>query len=186
MSRDLIDRIDIVSGFVPVAMNSQNNQGTWVNMEMYESCLIIFSAAAGGATGHNPVLLLQQAKDNAGTSAKNLDYLRVRTKVGSALDAVAQVTEYYYTGSGVYTARPYTSNPDPSPDDGSANSFAVSPSNDQMLAWIVVHSEDMDNANGFGHLALYVAEPGQAQTGEVLYIMHDARFAGYPNQSSIA
>lgn len=185
MIDEIIDKIDFVSGFVPVDMQTADNNGTWVDLSKYEGCIAVLFKGIG-TSGDDPIFLVQQAKDNASGSAKALNYSRVRAKIGAtSVAAVAAATEYLYAGSGSYTAR--TDGASPVAVDSSANSFKPTSAADSAFIWVLIRGEHLDVKNGFTHVNVKIADIGSnAQLGCVFYVMVGPRYAEYQNQSAIA
>lgn len=190
---NLIDRMDIVSMFVPVDTQAPGGPPTdpsvWVDMSQYKAVIFVFHKGKGIA-GDDPVFVLEQAKTNAGGSKKNLNYARFRKKQavgGAAVNAVAAATEMICTGvegSATFTARTDTNN-QPSARGQSAVD-ALSAEN-EMVMWTIVRATDLDVQNGFTHARFSIADTGAggAQLGSGLAICVGARFAQFPNASAV-
>src|SRR3954468_5365170 len=78
----LVERVQICGGFRPVDLSTAANNGDWVSMKDFDSCVVIFFKAAGTA-GDDPTLTLKQATDVSGTGAKALNFSRIDFKQGT-------------------------------------------------------------------------------------------------------
>jgi hypothetical protein len=151
-----IQQMNIEAAFVPVDMQTGANNGDWASMKDYRRCLVVLFKAAGTA-GDDPVFKLQQATDNAGTGAKDLNFTVVYEKVGT-LASVAQFTRTTQSAATSYT------------NAASAEG--------QAIMVVEVKDADLDVSNDFTHIQLSVADVGSnAQLGCGLYIMCDPRTA---------
>jgi hypothetical protein len=161
----LLDRAQIVEGFAPVDLQAAANDGDWVSLKNYNHVTVIFHKKAGTA-GDDPTLTLEQATAVAGTSAKGLNFTRIFTKQGAALNAVGTFTEVTQTAASTYT------------DATSAEVAAI---------WVVeIDAQDLDVNGGFDCVRARVADVGgNAQLGSLLYILTEARFGASPMPSAI-
>lgn len=140
----------IAAAFVPVDMQAGANNGDWVNMANYQRVLAVLFKAAGTA-GDDPIFKLQQAKDAAGTGAKDLLFTTIYSKVGAALTALGQFTKITQAAATSYT------------DATSAEA--------QAIIAVEVLAEQLDSDGGFTHIQLSVADVGgNAQLGCGFYI----------------
>jgi hypothetical protein len=157
MQGELLEQANIVSAFVPVDTQDGANNGDWVSMKNYNRALVVLFKDAGVA-GDDPVFTLRQATDNSGTSAKALNFTRVRTKVGTQT-GIGQFTLNTQSAANTYT------------DTDSAEAEAI-------MA-VEVKAEDLDTDNGFDHIQLQIPDTGSAgaQLGCGFYILYDPRFA---------
>lgn len=190
----LIDRMDIVSMFVPVDSQTGGNPATdpskWIDLSYYKAVIFVYHHAKGVA-GDDPVFLLEQAKTNAGGSKKNLNYARFRYKRGTGgaeVNAVSAITEMICTGaesSATFTARTDTNNQPAA--RGQSFVDALGAENESVM-WVIVRATDLDVQNGFSHARFSIADTGAggAQLHSGLAICIGARYAGFPNQSAIA
>lgn len=155
----LIDELQICAGFGPVDMQAAANTGDWVNLEDYESCLVILFKAAGTA-GDDPTLTLLQATDASGTGSKALNFTRIYKKQGT-LTSIAAYTEVTQSAANTYT------------DATSAEVAAI---------WAVeVKAADLDVAGGFTFMLASVADVGSnAQLGCLLYLLSKPRYGAAP------
>lgn len=156
MAEGWLEGNNIQSAFVPVDLQDGANNGDWVSLAEYKRVLCVLFAAAGTA-GDDPVFKLQQAKDNAGTGAKDLNFTVIHSKVGT------QTSLGNFTRSTQAAATSYT-------DDESAEA--------QKLIAVEIKRDDLDVANDFTHVQLSVADVGgNAQLGCAFYLLLDADHA---------
>jgi hypothetical protein len=154
MSR-LIETMQIASAFVPVNLATAANNGDWVSMANYRRCLVVLFKGAGGAT-ENPVFTLQQATDNAGTSAKALNFTDYYTKIGT-LTAVSQFTRVTQSAAGSATPASATS---------------------EAIIAAEINAAMLDVNGGFSHIQLSIPDVGAtSQLAGGLYILFDPRYA---------
>lgn len=143
--------IDVVAGIVPVDLSAAANDGDWVNAQAAEAVTVLFFAAAGTA-GQDPVFTLQQAQDNAGTGAKDLNFTKISHKAGT-LTAVPNWTEVEQTAANTYT---------------NATHAEV-----QKIYAVTIQTREMDASGGFNHLRVQIPDVGAAaQLGCALYLLH--------------
>ena len=157
MSEKLLQMVDIAAAFVPVDMQTADNNGDYVDMAKYDKVLAVLFKGIGTA-GDDPVFKLQQAKDKSGGSVKDLKFSVIYSKVGATvLNAVGQFTRTTQTAATSYTD-------------------AASAENEAIIA-VEIQASDLDMANGFQFVRLDIANiGGNAQLGGGLYIMFDARY----------
>lgn len=149
----LLEKLQLVAGFVPVNMATAANNGDWVSLKNYRRCLAVLFKAAGAA-GEDPVFTLRQATDVAGAGAKALNFTTVQSKVGADLQTIAQWTTTAQAAANTYT------------DLVSAES--------QALICVDIKAEDLDIKNGFDCVQLQIPDVGAtAQVGCALYILMD-------------
>lgn len=161
---DLLEQVQIVSGFLPVDMQAAANTGDWVSMKDYERCTIVFFKAAGTA-GDDPTLTLQEATAVAGTGNQDLAAIdSVYVKQDTALTGVGQFTKVTQAAAATYT------------DATSAEDAAI---------WVIdVKAEDM--SEGFDCINASVGDVGgNAQLGCLLYLLWPARYGKADLNSAI-
>ena len=137
---NLLDGLQLVEGFAPVDLQTAANNGDWVNSSNYHGIAVVFYSGVGTA-GDDPTLTIQQATDNAGTSAKALNFTEIYVKqAASSLAAVANYT--------VVT-------------QAAANTYTEATSAEQVALWSVQFDPiQLDVGNGFDHLRAPVADFG--------------------------
>jgi len=152
----LVENSQILSAFVPVDLQDGANTGDWVALENFNQLSIVFFKAAGTA-GDDPTLTIQQATDNAGTSAKALNFTTVYVKQGT-LASVANFTKVTQSSGNTYTATDAA---------------------EEQAIWIVeISADDLDVSGGFTHAQGSVGDVGSnAQLGCGMYLATQPRFA---------
>ena len=165
MTQRLFETANLVSAFVPVDLQTGANTGDWVGLGDYQRCVVVVFKGAGTA-GDDPIFNLQQATDNAGTSAKDLTFTTIYSKVGTQT-GIANFTRNTQTAATSYVD-------------------AVSAEAEGIIA-VEISSEDLDADNNFTHVRLDVADIGSnAQLGCGFYLMLDPRHASQTPPSAIA
>lgn len=151
----LVENSQIVSGFVPVDMQSAGNDGDWVSLKNYNHVAVVFFKALGTADD-DPTLTIEQATNVAGGSATGLNFTDIYVKQGALLTAVGQWTKVTQSAASSYT------------DLTSAELQAI---------WVVeFDGPDFDVANGFDCIRGRVADVGgNPQLGCLLYVLTSPR-----------
>lgn len=152
----LVESGQLVSGFVPIDLQTGANDGDWVSLKNYNHvALVLFKAV--GTSGDDPTLTIEQATDVAGGSAKALDFTDIFTKQGADLASVGTWTKVTQASGNTYT------------DATSAELQAI---------WVVeFDGADLDVAGGFDCVRGRVADiGGNAQLGAMLYVLSEPRF----------
>ncbi|MGD9880469.1 MAG: hypothetical protein AB7F22_10560 [Reyranella sp.] len=164
MNQHILEKLDLVSGFVPINIGSAR-VGDIVSMKNWGRCAIVFFAAAGTA-GDDPTLTVEQCNNVAGSNAKALDFTRVDVKQGT-LTSVGTWTKVTQAADNEYT---------------DATSAEV------QKIWVIdIKAEDLDVDNGFDCIRASVGDAGTAnQIAAMLYILHEPRYAKEGGVSAIA
>lgn len=167
MNKHILEKLQIVSGVVPINLATGANDGDFVSLKGYGRCAVVFFAAAGVAA-QDPTLVLEQAQDvaNTGSNAKALDFTRVDTKQGAALTAVGTFTKVTQVANDEYTS---------------------DTAGETQQIWVVdIEAEMLDVDNGYDCIRARVADTGStAKLGCMLYLLHDPRFNTDPLPSAI-
>lgn len=152
----------IVSAFIPVDMQTAANAGDWVSLKNHNRAVCVLFKAVGTA-GDDPVFKLQQAKDNAGGSAKDLNFSVIFKKIGDQTAA----------GQNKFTRATQTA--------ATSHTDAVSAEAAAIMA-VEVDASELDVANGFNHIQLSVADIGaNAQLGAAFYLLMEPRYGEEPS-----
>lgn len=164
MNKHILEKLQIVSGFVPVALNTAGGVGDVVSLKNYGRCAVVFFAAAGTA-GDDPTITLEQVKSVAASSAKALNFEKIDVKQGT-LTAVGQFTKSDSSGDNTHT---------------DATSAEV------QKIWVIdVKAEDLDVDNGYDCIRASIGDVGtNAQLGCMLYLLHEPRYASDQLPSAI-
>jgi hypothetical protein len=161
---NLLDRLQICAGVVPVNLATGANDGDWVSLKNYNHLVVIAFAGAGGA-GEPPTLTMEQATAVAGTGAKALTFTKVNVKNGADLTAIGQFTEV---------------------TQAAAATYALAAGDTQKIVVVEFDAQDLDVANGFDCVRARIADVGStSQIGMILYLLSEPRYAGKPLPSAI-
>lgn len=140
-----------VQAFVPIDTTGAGQTGDYVNLRNYRRCAIILST--GAWAGGTAAVTLNQAKTNAGGSAKAVAFTRYW--LSSALSSTTDVP--------VETAV-------------TSNTFNISAANKVHV--IEVHVNDLDIANGFFWLNVATASPStNSDLISGVYYLYNAAYA---------
>lgn len=173
---DLMEHINIVTAFAPGTDINSDAAGDWVSLKGYAGCLVCFHKAAGTA-GDDPAILMEQATDVAGTSAKALNFNHIYHKIGAtALSAIGQHTKVELT----------TATNDL--DLVSVNSTDLLTDVGETLVVINVRSSDLDVDNSFDCLRFSIEgdDIGNSTLAAGFYILYGARYPQVATESAIA
>jgi hypothetical protein len=160
----LLESINIVTAFPPADLDT-DRVGDWVSLKNYDGCLIVIHKAAGSA-GDDMSILLEQATDVSGTSAKALNVTHLYAKIGAtALTATSQFTKY--TGSATN-------------DIDTVSVFGTDVAGDSNEACFVldIRASDLDVSGGFDCLRWSSEgdDLGAAAIGASFYLLYGARY----------
>lgn len=161
----LLEQAQIVS-VIDVLDLDTDRTGDWISLANYSRICFVFAKGAGTA-GDDWNLNTQQASDNAGTGAKDLDaidYYYIKEHA-TALSSVAQFTRTTQTA------------------DAAINGDATSAEDYALVVW-EINAEDLDVDNGFDHVNVTATldASGGAQYGTVIGILLDPR---YPQRTAL-
>ncbi len=164
MNKLFTEKNQVVSAFLPVAMNSGAPSVDWVSLKMFQRCAVVFFKAIG-TNGDDPTITLLQATKVDGTGSKALNIARVDKKQA----ATNLLTTGQFTTS--------TSGSPASHDTFSTNTWTNSDLAEQAAVVIIdIKAEDLDIDNGFDCLSFTIADVGtNAQLGCGLFILHEPR-----------
>lgn len=163
----LIDHTQIVSGFVPVDMQSAANTGDVVSLANYGHVSVVLFKAIGTA-GDDPVVSFEQGTDVAFGTNKALSTITEHwQKQGLDLTAVGTFTKVTQTAA----------------DSVTLNATSAEC---QGIYVFEIDASDLDVDGGYDCLRVSVADVGgNAQLGCLLYILSDARHASETMPSAI-
>lgn len=163
-NRELLEILTVDIAVNPVNLATGLNSGAWISMQNINRLAILIQMAAG-TTANDVTVTLKQATDNAGTSAKALNFTRFRVKTNAAatftLNTQAAANTCVLTGT---------------------SAFAT-------LAAVEVQASDLDNNNitvtngvptaglPFNHVQVTISQAGATALGSVSYLGDQIRFA---------
>lgn len=151
-NHQFLEVANLESAFGPVDMTTAANSGQWVSLADYQKCVAVLFAAAG-TSGDDPVISVNQAKDNTGTGSKGLSFTRVRQKAGTTLPGVDTIVT----------------------QSAAANYTVTGTAAQKKIVAIEINGTDLDVANSFTHVQVSVAKTGSSQLGSAFYVMLAAR-----------
>jgi hypothetical protein len=158
----LAEVCQIAAGFGPVDMNTAANNGDWVSMKNYQHLTVLFFKGVGTA-GDDPILKLQQAKDVAGDSVKDLLFTEIFVKAGT-LTSIGEFTKVTQAAATQYTNATHAE---------VAAIYAVE-----------IDAEMLDSDGGFDCVQASVADVSggaNPQLGALLYILSEPRHTPPPS-----
>ena len=163
----LLDNAQIVSGFVPVDMQTASNPGDVVSLKNYNHLTVILFKGIG-TDGQDPVLTFEQGTDVAfGTN-----------KVLANIDEFWQKQATDLTTVGTFTRVTQTASQTVTLDGTSAQS--------QGVYVFEIDATDLDVDGGYDCVRVTVADVGgNAQLGCLLYILTEPRYAAETMPSAI-
>ena len=157
---NLLDEVQIVSGFVPVNTQSGANVGDVVSLGNYNRLTVVFFKAAGVAND-DPVLTFEQGTDVAFGTNKNLATIdEYWYKQGAALTAVGTFTRVTQSASQTVTLN-------------------ATSAEQQGIYVFEIPASDLDVDGGYDCVRVTVADTGSAgaQLGCMLYLLSEPRHA---------
>jgi len=154
MSKSFFETHQVQMAIVPVDLSAAANNGDWVSLADYESCVALLVKGAGTA-GDDPVFTMKQATDASGTSAKAVNFTRIYSKVGTQT-SLGTFTTTTQAAAGTYT------------DTVSAEA--------QAIIGVEIRADQLDVNNGFAYVQLSIPDVGaNAQVGGAVYILSGPR-----------
>lgn len=164
MNLHFLDKVDIVSGIVPINIGSARSSDV-ITLKNYGRCAIVFHKAAGSAS-EDPTLTVLQAVSITPSSAKALNFTTVYTKQGT-LSSVGTWTKTVQAAGNTYT-----------------NTTA----SENEAVWVIdIKAEDLDVDNGFDCLQVTIADAGSVnQLAALVFYLHEPRYAVDGGLSAIA
>ena len=163
----LLESIDIVAGAAPADGNSAITTD-YVSLKNYDGCLVLVTKAAGTG-GDDPSIIVQQATDVAGTSAKALNCIR---KLYYKIGTLSGVNTW--SSIAITTA---TGDIDTVSVNGTTD---LAGDNVEAMFLVDVRASDLDVDNGFDCLNFSWADGdvGNTQLVSIHYILYGARYPG--------
>lgn len=153
---------DVIPAFAPLDLQTAR-VGDWASLKNAHGVTIIFYKGVGTA-GDDPTLTVEQAKDVAGTGAKNLAVVTEHWRKQAATDL---------TGSGTWTRATQAASQDVAYDATSAE--------EALIDIIHIDADELDVDNGFDCVRAKIADVGvNAQLGTILYILEGLRYPATP------
>jgi hypothetical protein len=166
----LVDEAQIVSGFVPVDLQTAANVGDAVSLRNYGHLTVVFFKGIG-TDGDDPDVKIEQCTDVAGTGHKKLAVDRYWYKSGVDLAAVGEFTE----------VTSVTQDADGVVDLGTEEAEL------QGVYVFEIDAGSLDVSDGFDCVRVTVPDVGShAQLGCLLYLLSKPRHATAVMPSAIS
>lgn len=149
----LLEQVQIVSGFAPIALTSART-GDVVSLKNYRRCLVVFHKGIGG-NGEDPTITILQGTDVAFGTNKALTFTTVYKKEDpTSLGDVAQWTKV---------------------TQAAANTYTHTDAGERAAIWAIdFKAEDLDIANNYDCIRASVGDVGSvSQIGALEYILYD-------------
>lgn len=164
MNLHFLDKVDIVSGIVPINIGSARSSDV-VTLKNFGRCAIVFHKAAGSAS-EDPTLTVLQAVSVAPSSAKALNFTTIYTKQGT-LSSVGTWTKTTQAAGNTYT-----------------NTTA----SENEAVWVIdIKADDLDVDNGFDCIQVTIADAGSVnQLAALTFVLHEPRYSVDGGLSAIA
>lgn len=152
---------DIVAAILPLDLQTARD-GDWVSVKNAQGvCVVIVKGV--GTDNDDPVIRFQQAKDVAGTGAKDL----------ATIATIFSKEAVDMTTLGVWTKETQTAGASFSPGDPAAQS--------QALYVFEIEADELDVDNGFDCIRVRIDDTGvNAQLGCALYLLYMPRYKATP------
>ena len=164
MSLHILDKLDFVSGIVPINIGSARSSDV-VSIKNAGRVAVVFHKAAGSAS-EDPTLTILQATSITPSSAKALDFTEVWTKQGT-LSSVGTWTKT---------------------TQAAGNTYTNATSSENEAVWVIDFPADaFDVDNGFDCIQVTIADAGSVnQLASLMIIPHELRYSVSGGTSAIA
>jgi hypothetical protein len=164
MSKHILDKLDFVSGLVPINLGSARSSDV-ISLKNYGRCAIVFHKAAGSAS-EDPTLTVLQASSITPSNAKAVNFTEIYVKQGT-LSSVGTWTHTTASAGNTYTN--------------------ATLSESECVIVIDIKAEDLDVDNGFDCIQVTIADAGSVnQLGALFFVLHEPRYSKEGGISAIA
>jgi hypothetical protein len=164
MSKHILDKLDFVSGLVPINIGSARSSDV-ISLKNWGRCAIVFHKGAGSAS-EDPTLTVLQASSVAPSNAKALTFTELYVKQGT-LSSVGTWTKTTQSAANTYTN--------------------ATLSESECVIVIDIKAEDLDVDNGFDCIQVTIADAGSVnQIAALFFVPHEPRYAKDGGISAIA
>lgn len=162
---DMMENIQIVPAFGPGTDINTDATGDYVSLKNYDGCIVFLHKAAGTA-GDDPVIVLKQATDVAGTAVKALNINHIYAKVGATA----------LTGAGAFTRYEFTAAA--SVDLVSVGGTDILADVGEAIIAVNVRASDLDVDNNFDCLTLFIEgdDIGNSLLASAYYLLYNSRY----------
>lgn len=154
MNRTLLEKLDLVSGIVPINLGSARSSDV-ISIKNHQRVSLVFFKAAGSAS-EDPTLTVLQATSITPSNAKALTFTDIWTKQGTL------------TGVGTWTKV----------TQAAANTYTNTTLSEQECIFVIdFKAEDFDLDNNYDCIQVTIADAGSVnQIGCLLIVLHEPRY----------
>ena len=153
---DFAEQVQVVSGFLPVAMQTAANTGDFVSLKHYDKVSIVFFKAAGTAT-EDPTLTIEEATAVDGSGNTPL----------AVIDRIYAKQNTVLTAEGTFELRTQTA----------ASTFVGDGTSAEEAGLYVIDVYASDLSDGFTCINASIGDVGtNIQLGCILYFLWSPRF----------
>lgn len=164
MNQHLLDKIDLVSGIVPINLGSARSSDV-MSLKNFHRVAIVFFKAAGSAS-EDPTLTVLQASSVAPSNAKALNFTEIWTKQGTL------------TSVGTWTKT----------TQAAGNTYTNTTASENEAIWVIdIQTDALDVDGGFDCIQVTIADAGSTnQLGALLFVGHEPRYSLAGGLSSLS
>ena len=155
MNQHILDKIDLVSGIVPINLGSARSSDV-MSLKNFHRVAIVFFKAAGSAS-EDPTLTVLQASSVAPSNAKALNFTEIWTKQGTL------------TSVGTWTKT----------TQAAGNTYTNTSASENEAIWVIdIQTDALDVDCGFDCIQVTIADAGSTnQLGALLFVGHEPRYS---------
>ena len=155
MNQHILDKIDLVSGIVPINLGSARSSDV-MSLKNFHRVAIVFFKAAGSAS-EDPTLTVLQASSVAASNSKALNFTEIWTKQGTL------------TSVGTWTKT----------TQDAGNTYTNTSASENEAIWVIdIQTDALDVDNGFDCIQVTIADAGSTnQLGALLFVGHEPRYS---------
>lgn len=155
MNQHILDKIDLVSGIVPINLGSARSSDV-MSLKNFHRVAIVFFKAAGSAS-EDPTLTVLQASSVAPSNAKALNFTEIWTKQGTL------------TSVGTWTKT----------TQAAGNTYTNTSASENEAIWVIdIQTDALDVDGGFDCIQVTIADAGSTnQLGALLFVGHEPRYS---------
>lgn len=164
MNMHILDKIDFVSGIVPINLGSARSSDV-MSLKNFHRVAIVFFKAAGSAS-EDPTLTVLQASSVAPSNAKALNFTEIWTKQGTL------------TSVGTWTKT----------TQAAGNTYTNTTASENEAIWVIdIQTDALDVDGGFDCIQVTIADAGSTnQLGALLFVGHEPRYSLAGGLSSLS
>lgn len=164
MNQHILEKIDLVSGIVPINLGSARSSDVMTLKNFHRVAIVFFKAA--GSASEDPTLTVLQASSVAPSNAKALNFTEIWTKQGTL------------TSVGTWTKT----------TQAAGNTYTNATASENEAIWVIdIQTDALDVDNGFDCIQVTIADAGSTnQLGALLFVGHEPRYVLSGGLSAIA